>query len=151
MPCIDSLFVSCSEACSAGLQALRGILQRDLLPVPQPAPEALRLLVLADIMTADSFLRDKLFVQYTVSFDPCIWRLAGSSESATPAALSAGALKVSPYASGLQPNLLCVLHTVRSISGSLPDCRPDLTPAMQFCRAGCHAGGSKASAAVGVF
>eukprot|EP00891_Asterochloris_glomerata_P001134 jgi/Astpho2/1134/Aster-x0985 len=74
-------------------KALRGILQRDLLPVPQPAPEALRLLVLADIMTADSFLRDKLFVQYTVSFDPCIWRLAGSNESATPAALSAGALK----------------------------------------------------------
>ena len=119
MPCIDSLFVSCSEACSVGLQALKGILQRDLLPVPQPAPEALRLLVLADIIDADSFSRDKLFVQYTVSFDPCIWRLAGSSESSTPAALSARVLKVSLNASGLQLSLLCMLHTVWSVSGRL--------------------------------
>ena len=126
-------------------------MQRDFLPVPQPAPEALRLLVLADIMSADSFLRDKLFVQYTVSFDPCIWQLAGSSESNQPAALSAGALKVSPHASGLQLSLLCMLHMLWIVSGGLPDCRPDATLAMQLCRAGCHAGGNKALAAVGVF
>jgi hypothetical protein len=44
------------------------------LPCAGP-PTALRLVVLAEIMAASGFLRDNLYVDFAVSYNPALWSL----------------------------------------------------------------------------
>jgi hypothetical protein len=47
-----------------------------------PGPEALRLHVHAEIMAAAGFTRDRLYVEYSVAFDPGLWALQGPAGAA---------------------------------------------------------------------
>ncbi|KAK9824277.1 hypothetical protein WJX72_009110 [[Myrmecia] bisecta] len=52
---------------------------REFMAPPDPTPHALRLLLLAEIVAAKDFERDRLFVDYTVRYDAKIWQPVGVS------------------------------------------------------------------------
>lgn len=54
---------------------LQRTIQREFLAPPQPGPDALQLTLLAEIVAAKEFSHSRLYVEYSLQYDPEIWTL----------------------------------------------------------------------------
>lgn len=74
--------------------SLRRIAHNRSVSKAVPAQVAVSLLLLGDIMTAQGFGRNRLFVEYSLVFDPRVWTIFGARQPQRKAESSAAMLQV---------------------------------------------------------
>ena len=64
-------------------------------PSPGPAPGALRLVVLGEIVAGRGFEHDNLYCEWVLDIDPLVWKLVDSSGGGGDGAMTAGVTQIS--------------------------------------------------------